>query len=89
MSTKELTTKNLCTLFGVGTMTINNWRKGSTRITPLPAHTKPRGTRASVHFKLSEVKKWAKANNIEMVVKLVASNSNSGSTQSQHTPTAA
>lgn len=69
MSAKELTTKDLQILFQVGTMTIYNWRKGSTRIKPLPAHCRERGMlgeRKSIFFKLGEVKKWAKDNGIDL-----------------------
>lgn len=68
---KELSTKDLCTKYGVTVMTINNWRKGTKRITALPCHTRPRvearGHGTEVYFLEAEVKTWAKENNIREV----------------------
>jgi len=64
---KKLTTADLTEMYGVSLMTINNWRKGSTRITPLPFHTEPQGgngMRSRVYFLNSEVKSWASSNQI-------------------------
>jgi transcriptional regulator with XRE-family HTH domain len=70
---KELTTKDLCDRFGVTLMTINNWRKGTKRITALPFETRTRvaarGHGTEVYFLESKVKKWAKDNNVREVVR--------------------
>lgn len=59
-----VTIKDACTFFGVGHMTIFNWRRGTVRKTPLPFHTVARGEREEVFFKLPELRKWAKANDV-------------------------
>lgn len=65
---KQLITSDLMQMFGVGQMTIYNWRKGSTRISPLPFYTEARGSeRHQVYFLGKEVRLWAKANGIPIV----------------------
>lgn len=60
----SLNIKDACTFFGVGHMTIFNWRRGTVRKTRLPFHTVKRGERDEVFFKLSELRKWAKENDV-------------------------
>lgn len=55
--TQALTTKDLQAGFGVGHMTIFNWRKGSVTKAALPAITDEAGR---VTFSLAAVKSWAK-----------------------------
>lgn len=62
-----LTLKQLVAMFGVGYMTIHNWRKGTVRKTQLPSHSIPRGQRTAVYFKHSEVKAWARKNSVEII----------------------
>lgn len=59
-----LTSRELEQLFGVTTQTVVNWRKGSTRIEPLPSHFVQMAVRNKVYFKWAEVKKWATKNNL-------------------------
>lgn len=67
----HLGTADLCTMFGVGVMTVYNWRKGSTRISPLPCKTKVKGEkRHKVYFLRSQVISWAKRNHITLAVDL-------------------
>lgn len=64
---EELSIKDLMKMFGVTLMTITNWRKGSTRITPLPTETRARGSRNQVYFTKEKVLAWAKENEINLV----------------------
>lgn len=57
---QTLTTKQLQTGFGVGHMTIFNWRAGSTKREKLPCTT----TDGRVTFKLADVKAWAKKHDL-------------------------
>lgn len=56
-----LTTKEVAAQFGVNELTVYNWRQGSPRRDPLPAHEKTTkgDTRKRIFFKRSEVKAWA------------------------------
>ncbi len=65
----SLGTKDVMRMFCVNTMTVYNWRNGSARISPLPHHLKPHGTkRHRVTFKLQEVKRWATENNLTIIL---------------------
>ena len=64
----ELTTRELEKIFNVTNRTVVNWREGSARITPLPTHAEERAAKDRIYFKSGEVKKWAKLNQIEIVV---------------------
>ena len=57
---QTLTTKQLQAGFGVGHMTIFNWRAGSAKREKLPCTT----TDGRVTFKLAEVKAWAKKHDL-------------------------
>ena len=70
MKVSRLTTNELEVMFEVTKMTVNNWRIGSPRITPLPYHTLKRGSRFKIYFKATEVTKWAAKHNILVVVSL-------------------
>lgn len=63
---QTLTVKELQTVFGVGGMTIYNWRQGSARKDPLPCEV---DDSRRVSFKVAEVRTWAKSNGVEMVLK--------------------
>ena len=64
-----LTTKDIMLMFCVDVMTVYNWRNGSARITPLPHHLKPHGTkRHRIFFKLHVVKRWAAENNQTIIL---------------------
>lgn len=59
---QHLTIKDLCRIYGVGAMTVYNWRRGSTRIAPLPCHRLTVGAgkeRHRIKFTESVVTKWA------------------------------
>lgn len=60
MATKkaELSTKDLQKGFGVGHMTVYNWRQGSATRDPLPANVDEKTKR--VTFNKTDVKAWAK-----------------------------
>lgn len=62
----ELDNKAILAAFGITVMTLYNWRGGKNGRTPLPFHTRPKGSRHSCYYLLSEVKSWAKANNVKM-----------------------
>lgn len=65
---KQLNTSDVMAMFGVGQMTVYNWRKGSARVTKLPFYTETAGSeRHRVYFLGKEVRLWAKANNIPIV----------------------
>lgn len=66
----ELTVNDLCFLFGVTVMTVNNWRKGSTRIPPLPFKSIPTGKSNRIVFRPTDVAKWAKDNDMKPVTPL-------------------
>lgn len=71
----ELNTEQLTRVFGVGVMTIWNWRYANlvdNTKTALPFHTRKTGKskkRHTVYFVWKEVKKWAKENSVSVVVK--------------------
>lgn len=54
----QLTTKDLQKGFGVGHMTVYNWRAGTAKRDPLPSHLDE--TTGRRFFKPAEVKAWAK-----------------------------
>lgn len=54
---KYLTTREVQAAFGVGHMTVYNWRQGSATRDPLPTEV---GDNKRVTFKLSDLKTWAK-----------------------------
>ena len=58
---KTLTTKQLQTAFGVGHMTIYNWRAGSATRDPLPCSI---SDERRVTFDLAAVKAWAKKHGV-------------------------
>ncbi|TXH41855.1 MAG: DNA-binding protein [Desulfurellales bacterium] len=64
-----LTIKEACAFFGVGHMTIFNWRRGTARKTQLPFHTVARGEREEVYFKPAELRAWAKKNSVTIAAK--------------------
>lgn len=69
----KLDTQDLIRIFNVTQMTVTNWRfpHKFAQKTPLPFHTEKFGkTRHRVFFVWSKVKKWAKENEVEIVVKL-------------------
>lgn len=63
-----LTTKDLCKIFDVETMTVYNWRRRRSKtLTPIPFYSEERGSRAAIWFRWSEVKAWAELNKIRAV----------------------
>lgn len=66
----ELTTKDLMQIFNVTMMTINNWRDGTDKkkVSALPFHTRPAGTRHTVYFKWAEVYQWSRKNSVGIVL---------------------
>lgn len=68
MAKKFISTSAISTLFGVTTGTVNNWRRGSKRIAPLPYHTEDREVLHRVMFKPQEVLNWARKQGMETVV---------------------
>lgn len=63
MTKAILTTKDLVAAFGVTSMTISNWRKGSPTKTALP--TKQRGR--FVCFEPERVQRWANSNSVPIL----------------------
>lgn len=62
-------TKHLMAVFGVGHVTLNNWRKTKeegNRRDPLPGIETWDGNRRIVSFNESDVKAWAKANGVSL-----------------------
>lgn len=65
MTTSRITTTQLTRAFGVTTMTLYLWRKGTATKTPLPFHLDdPKAAKPRVSFRASEVKRWAKQNGV-------------------------
>jgi len=67
----KLNTEQIMKMFDVSYMTVYNWRNPKTNSdkTALPFHTEDFGTqRKKVFFKWVEVKKWAKQNNVTVVL---------------------
>jgi hypothetical protein len=67
----ELNTEQLMRIFGVTLMTVYNWRypHPNGKKSVIPYHRKKSGDRRRrIYFKWVEVKKWAKENNVEVVV---------------------
>lgn len=62
MAKQALSTKDLMTGFGVGHMTIFNWRKGGAKKDPLPCDISVAGR---VSYKLGAVKAWAKTHGLK------------------------
>lgn len=63
---KILSPDEMCGVFGVTKVTLYHWRKGTFHKTALPYHTKPHGSLFRVYYKLAEIKKWARENDVEM-----------------------
>lgn len=66
-ASKLLTPKHVAHIFDVSLMTVCNWRKGTPTYGVLkttPVKNSPR----NVGFKVSEIKRWAKTNNLPMRV---------------------
>jgi hypothetical protein len=67
----ELNTEQLTRVFGVGVMTVWNWRYANlidNKKTALPFHTRKTGKkRHNVYFVWKEVKAWAKQNRVDVV----------------------
>ena len=65
----KLKIQHMMAAFGVGHMTIYNWRlpKEGSRKTALPCVESAKGARNLVTFHEKEVKAWAKANGVELV----------------------
>lgn len=63
---KRITIAEMAAVFGVGTMTIYNWRQGSSVREPLPCVAEPigNGVRQRVYFKKTEVQAWIKQHGI-------------------------
>lgn len=63
----KINTPQAAAVFGVTTMTLANWRKGSPQRTKLPTTTPPAGSNPnSVWYKVSDLKAWSKKNGIDM-----------------------
>lgn len=62
MAKQALSTKDLQAGFGVGHMTIYNWRQGTATKDPLPADVDQSGR---VTFPLASTKAWAKKHSLE------------------------
>lgn len=60
---RYLTTRHMEHAFGVSTMTLYLWRKGTATIKPLPVVMKPEIK--GVAYDVKAVERWAKANGIE------------------------
>lgn len=96
MDIREFSVNDLCLLFNVSIVTVYNWRVKPKKRTPLPFHTRNRGTqRQGVYFHSDEVIAWAKENKLRIqedkfqylgkpMVKLSGDKNNSHTT---HTPT--
>ena len=67
---KTLSTKDVIAGFGVGHMTVYNWRKGSTSRKPLPVIT---GDKGRVSFSVDAVKAWAKEHGVKFTVPAIVS----------------
>lgn len=68
MQAQRLTTPQVCAMFGVTSLTILNWRKGTPTRKPLPTakpskHEPPN----AVRFDQSKVEAWAKRHDIEII----------------------
>jgi hypothetical protein len=58
----KLTIKDLLLVFGVTSMTIQSWRKGGARKTPMPFNQEGR----NVSYNAVKIKAWANANSVPM-----------------------
>lgn len=65
MAKQALSTKDLQAGFGVGHMTIYNWRQGTATKDPLPCEVDPSGR---VTFPVASTKAWAKKHSLEFNV---------------------
>ncbi len=63
---RKLTTRDLEVVFGVTTMTVHNWRKGSATKEPLPV-IKEDLEKGQVRFAPKITASWAKKNGVTMV----------------------
>lgn len=63
-----LTTAHVQRAFGVGHMTVYNWRMGTPRRPAMPFTETPRGDRTQISFHPSKLEAWAKKNGIEIKV---------------------
>jgi len=62
-----LNTHQVAAAFGVTTMTLANWRKGSPKRSPLPTAKQPKNAQPlSIWYAPSALKVWAKKNGIEV-----------------------
>jgi hypothetical protein len=62
-----LNTKQVMTTFGVSQMTVHNWRRGSARRAPLPSFMPNWPANSRPGFRVSDVKRWARQNGIEVL----------------------
>lgn len=64
--THPLTNRHLLDVFGVTTVTLDNYRKGSDRRPALPCKVVQVGASQRIFYKPKEVEAWAKKNNVKI-----------------------
>ena len=64
MSKQMMTIKQACAAFGVSSMCLSHWRKGTATKEALPVETEGR----NVFIGVAEAKKWAKAHGVDFAM---------------------